>query len=317
MAETLRTVAGAVLAHCSLAPYLLARRWVQDTYRRACDKGSWSFLRGEGEILTSASRAGTCTAARFSRAVQGNSLIFALTDINRQIRILGNQPPYSISRVDLVSNSCQLDRVFGGTTGAYTATIIDAYVTLPLDFARFIGVLDPSNGYQLRYWITEEELNTFDPGRTGGGTPWLLASRRLIEEVPGFEGQIQYELYPYSSSARNYPYYYIKNSGVVGDDSVFRGPLRDRTDILLYGALANAAGWPGDGEKKNTFFNLQAAERYEAKFQAEIARLEVRDQEIYNTWFETISWISQPFFPVDSRFAQDHDIYQMMLSGPV
>lgn len=311
MAETLRDVAGAVQAHCSLAPYLLARRWVLDAYRTAGTRrggGGWSFLRKEDTLMVSDQKTGTATlAGPTSRLVTGVTLTFAQTDVNRQIRFnfQTSRPPFTIHAVDLATNTATLDRATGFPAGTGDTVILDAYMTMPEDFAKFQDVLSPQNGYRLRTWITEAELNAWDARRQNSGQPWCVASYRPCD-TPGLEGRQRYELYPYQTSQAAFPYFYYSFAVPPSDQSTFQGPLRQRTDILLYGALAKAAGWPGDGERRNTFFNPNVALGYERLFNSELDRVEVKDEDIYPTWIPQINEMNLPYYPVDAAWLQSH-----------
>jgi hypothetical protein len=308
MAETFENVYRQVMLHAPLASPFLCRTWVQNAYNRLCDYDNWSWLRGESEFILNVSKSGTVSVTRSSATITGVTAgLFVAGDAGRQFRI-GNGPPYSILSVDAGANTCVLDRVYGDTTSATaTATILDAYVTCPEDFSRFIAVLDPANSWRLYTNVTEKEINKFDPGRTSTGTPYCLASRR-ISTVTATLDRPQYELWPYCTTARRYPYYYIQRPATLTDTDDFTGPLRQRTDILLLSALAEAAEWPGPAaDKKNPYFNLNLAAAKRMQFERELLTLSKADQELYMTWWDTADWNSWDFAPLDSKFLQNHD----------
>jgi len=202
----------------------------------------------------------------------------------------------------------QIDRVYGGTTAvAASAQVLDAYITMPEDFQRFITVLDPANNWQLHIWMTDDELNTWDPQRSSSGTPFGLASRRLVTQgSASLIGRAQYELWPYPTSARNYPYYYIRRAETLTDSSRFLGVFAQRADVLIQGALAYCSEWPGAEDRRNPYFNLGLASQKREQFYDQLDRLLVLDQELYPTWLETISQLGRyPFAPLDARYLQD------------
>lgn len=311
--DTLRQVAGVVQAHCTLAPYLLVEQWCIDAYRQAAHRRPWSHLFVQAELLTSASRSGTCTITRGSRVVDGVVLTFTQADRWRQLRLDAGGTPYTILGVDTVTNTATLDRVVAVASGTVTGTILDAYAILPEDFGRFIAVMDPAEGYQIRWWLQQEELNTYCPRRDSSGVPTAMSFLKVSEDE-GIEGRNIYEWYPWPTTQRYYPYLYMKDVGRLSTDDALRGPFRNRGDIIRYGALSEAAMWPGDADKKNGFFNPAASKAYKDRFETELARLEVVDEDVATSWFEAVSWLSRPYFPMDARFAQSHDV-PLMLEG--
>ena len=294
---------------------MLAQYWSQQAYNKLCDMRPWSWLRAEGEFLINNSNTGLVNVTRGSNQVSttgitSGQLVMVAADQDRQFRVGTRAPMYTIIAVDVTNQLYTLDRVYGNPsspTGGLGATVLDAYLNAPSDFQRFIAVLDPANNWQLHIWVTEEELNTWDASRSSTGTPWAVASRRLGTQGT-FTGRVQFELWPYATAAKNYPFFYIRRPEVLTDSTVFLGPLANASDVLVQLALAEAAEWPAYEDRKNPYFNLSLAEMKRKNVEAHIARLEVLDEEIYMTWLETQSWISRlQFAPVDSRYLQGHD----------
>jgi hypothetical protein len=172
-----------------------------------------------------------------------------------------------------------------------------------------MAVLDTHNNWQLHLWVTNEELNTRDTQRSSTGTPWAVVDRRLAD-AGTLAGQIQYELWPYATTATNYWYFYQKGPDQnITDDTALLGPLATNSNLLVTLALAEAAEWPGLEDRKNPYFNPALARAKRDMGEQEASRLEVLDEEIFMTWLEEISWINRyPFAPVDSLFAQSHDV---------
>lgn len=308
MADTFGQAWRVVRAHCPLAPANLVQYWVQKAYNDVCDRRPWSFLRGESEIMTNDAKSGTVSVTRGDATVTSISgITFAASDVGRQFRVGSNTPIYSIMTYTSPS-SVELDRVYGDTTDAAAAAkVLDAYVTMPTDFKRILACLDTHNNWQLRYWITEDELNTWDAQRSAAGTPWALCSRRL-STLTATDGRVQYELWPFALTARNYPLYYIKKTETLTDDSVLKGPMSTNMDVLVKLALAESAEWPGLEGRKNPYFNLALAASRRQLAEADLNRLEVLDEEIYMTWLEEVSWINRyPFAPIDARYMQSTD----------
>jgi hypothetical protein len=302
---------------------MLSQYWVQQAYNKLCDRRPWSWLRAESEFLINPSNTGLVNVTNGSNQVTttgitSGQLVMVASDKDRQFRVGTAAPVYTIIAVDVPNQVYTLDRVYGNPsspTGGLGATVLDAYLNAPSDFQRFIAVLDPKNNWQLHLWVTEEELNTWDAQRSSSGTPWAVVSRRLQTQGT-FTGRIQYELWPYATAQKNYPFFYVRRPETLTDSTVFLGPLANASDVLVQLALAEAAEWPAYEDRKNPYFNLSLAEMKRKNVEAHIARLEVLDEEIYMTWLETVSWINRlQFAPIDSRYLQSHDQHYSGFGG--
>jgi hypothetical protein len=283
---------------------MLTRYWATKAYQDICDKRPWSWLRAESEFLINTQKTGTVNVTRNSATVSGGSMSYASSDADRQFRISPG-PVYTIIAADATSYT--LDRVYGGATAtAASATVLDAYITVPSDFQRFLAVIDVSNNWQLHLWITEDELNSWDAQRSSSGTAWAVVSRRLAT-AGALTGRIQYELWPYCTSEKNYPYYYIRRPEDLTDDTAFLGPLAKDSNIMVSMALAQCAKWPGVEGKRNPYFNLALAAQLDKEADQALDRMMVLDEEIYMTWLQTVNYSRIPFAPLDSRYLQNHD----------
>jgi hypothetical protein len=306
MSDTFADVYRTVMLRCPMAPAMLARDWVKEALKRAWDSNNWSFGRCESAFSVNDQDSGTVNVTEGSDYVPGVGITFASTDLYRQFRV-GSGPVYTIKCVDTDANQIQLDRVYyGQTQSAVSCTVLDAYITMPSDFGKFIVVLDPTDFFQIRHWVTEEELNAWDPQRTSTGTPWALVSRRL-GSIGTIDDRVQYELWPYATSNHEYWYFYYKRPPDLADTDEIPGILGTRTDIVRTGALAEAARWPGTENRKNPYFNLQLADKLEKKFLGDLARLEVQDDDVFPTWWETVSHLDR-FHPLDAKYMQAHDV---------
>lgn len=307
MAATAGDVFRAVRLHCSLAPAMLVRAWVQQAYEEFCTRRSWSMLRAESQFLIDTSRTGTVNVTYGSPTVSGGTMAYATTDADRQFRV-ANGPMYTIISA-VAATSYTLDRNYGETTATATAaTVLDAYLTPPADFARFIAVLDVQNNWQLHLWVTEDELNSWDAQRSSTGTPWAVVSRKLAT-VGSLIRRPQYELWPYSLTRKTYPYFYVRTPDVLTDTTTLLTPLGDRPGALISASLSLAAEWPGPStDKKNPYFNLALAAAKRAEAMAQMDRMEVLDEDVYMTWLQTVDFTGRyPGFPIDSKFMQSHD----------
>jgi hypothetical protein len=231
-------------------PIFLAKQLIRDRYRRVCERRIWSSLRAEAEfIVNDAVTAGTVAVTRDSASIVGTGTAWASTDVGRQFQIGNRAPTYTITAVGSTTTAT-LDRVYGSDTDAEANyRILDAYVTCPADYKSFIVVYDPFQNWRLRHYVTQDDIARLDPARTTAGTPWALVDRRF-STLTSTLGQAQYELWPYTVSARNYPYFYEKQaSDLSADSDIPDVPVRG--DVLVRGALADVCRWPGSVERPN------------------------------------------------------------------
>lgn len=289
-------------------PIFLAKQLIRDRYRRVAERRIWSALRAESEfILNDAKTAGTVTATRNSATVTGSGTSFAGSDVGRQFQVGNRAPTYTISAV-ASTTSMTIDRVYGDTTvgSGLSYRILDAYVTCPADFKHFIVIYDPKQNWRLRHFVTQDDIARLDPARTSAGTPWAVVDRRY-STLTATLGRATYEMWPYSTSERNYPFYYEKAVTDLTDDTD-TPEIPIRGDLLVRGALADVCRWPGSIERPNPMFDPRgtASRTWEAEFEQGIAELERQDENTYLTWWGTSDWSSWPYAPMDSAFLQNH-----------
>jgi hypothetical protein len=289
-------------------PIFLAQQMIRDRYRRIAERRIWSDLRGEGEfIINDAKTAGTVTMTRESATVTGSGTAFAASDVGRQFMVGNRAPVYSVSAVG-GATSLTLDRVFGDETDGpgLSYRILDAYVTCPSDFQHFIVVYDPKQNWRLRHFVTQDDVSRYDPARTSAGTPWALIDRRR-STLAATAGRAQFELWPYSVSERNYPFYYRQVVADLVDDS--DTTIQSiRGDAVVIGARADLTMWPGSVERPNPMYDKSGAAYrvWEAQFQDQVAELERADENTFMTWLSDQEWTSWPHAPLDARFLQNH-----------
>lgn len=302
-ANTFQEMANSLRLFVPQLPISLAEFFIRDRYRRILDRKDWSAMRAEAEfILDDAKNDGTVTVTRNSAAVTGIDTAFAATDVGRQFKV-GTSSVYTIETY-VSATSITLDRVYGGVTAAdKTYSVFDGFVTPPADFLRFLVVSDPLQGWRLRYWITQEELTSMDPQRMSFGQPYLLADRLFtVDGVP------QFEAWPFNTSARALYYSYIRRpDDLIESTDTPIWPLR--SDVIVAGALADVARWPGTAERPNPYFaRPEYWKSYEATFEDQMVELERRDEEIFMTWLQQYP-NHYSMAPMSASFMQSHVNY--------
>ncbi len=267
---------------------MLVQQWVTDAYRTLKDRRGWTWATIQGQLVWQDARTFDVTVTVGSTQVTSAGLFLA-ADQGRQLRS-GTYPIYTVATV-IDANTITLDLPYQGpASGVVFAQILDAYVTMPGDFGRFVVVCDPINQRLVPWWATWEEMTIIDPIRAQtANTPRLLGARAASDYDPTL-GQISFEYYPKPTVAGALQYYAIGAPMALAQDYVFPGLLGTRPDILRTGALAHAALWPGTAEQKNPYFNLGLASALAAKFETLCNQLDIRDDDVYQQSVDNLPW---------------------------
>ena len=303
MGDTLRQLVGHLRLHCPDLPVTLAEAFIRNRYRTVLDRRHWSGLRQETQILTrDAYSAGTVTVTTGSPLVHGLGVDWS-DQLGRQFMVGAVAPVYTVAEV-VSPTTLRLDQVFGGASKSDALyRLLDAYWTAPEGFLRFLTVLDPLNAWHLKYWVQQEEIAHCDPQRTASGTPWCLVDRRRV----GPDHRAQFELWPYTLSARVYNVlYYISGQDLQTDIDEPLPPIRG--DVIIKGALADACRWPGTLEKPNLLFGkaIELSRTYEQEFADQVEDMAVEDETLFLTELQAADWNLWPSAPFDAKWMQAH-----------
>lgn len=265
-----------VLLHAPEVPVFLAREFVQQAFATLAHQRPALWLRAETLLRTLASRSLTVTFTTGSQAIT-SAAGFVASDAGRQIKV-GSIPLYTINAVTDPSTATLLE-VYRGSSGAQTATIVDAYLACPDDFEAFLTIVDPTTQRQIPYWVTEEVLNQYDPHRTSTGDPARVLVSKMLSQATPTLGRVLYEWWPQPTAARQYPALYRKRPPTLLDTDTLPGVLAQRGDVLITGALAECAAWPGTRDKPNPYFNLNTHRLKKADFLALAQQVALRDDD--------------------------------------
>ncbi len=268
--------------------YLLCRQWVLDAYKRACTGRRWGFLRAEGQLTNLASREITCTVTLGSQAVT-SSAAFTPTDLGRQFRVGGVGMPYSIS-VYTDTSTVTIDRAYAGATGSTTATILDAYVTLPEDLDSIRSLVNPSVYRPMPWFQSRELLDYWDPNRTASDSSARMHVSHRMSAIAGSTGRMLYEWWPYPTARNVYPLTYYRRPDVIADTDAFVGAFATRAEELLMYARYRAALYPGTAEQKNPGYNPAVARMHMDEWNHTLENLAVVDDDQFLQSIELIDW---------------------------
>lgn len=295
MAQTYGDAWRRVRLHAPAVPTFLAREWVNVAWKRLAKGRHWGFLRGETRLTVNASRSVSgITVTRNSATVTSSTPMFVAGDAGRQFRLSGI-PIYTIQTFNSTT-SIALDIPYGedsSTIGVFT--IFDGYATMPADFESFRLIADPYNQRRLAYWIQEDEINLMDPtwSVTDTGPRALIARGGGSTYIPTL-GAIQYQYWPRPNANRSFPVLYNKQAALLSDTSVIHGVLADHMEVVVDGALAEAAMWPGTNDLKNAYFNPVIAAEKKRAFLEGVQHLSLRDDDQTPDDLATVHWEHWP-----------------------
>jgi hypothetical protein len=316
---------------CPSLPVPECQKIIRDRYRQILDHTTWSFQYGRGQFITNKEIAGTCTVVHNSPNVSATSAALpgdSTTIVGRQIIFNGQQPIYSIiDNTD--ASSLVMDQAYGGASGSSVSFEISNIYFTPesrcSDFERLIAIVDPPNNWQLPFNVHIEELNDIDPQRSSVGTPWMFAdmgwnNQYLSQLGTGIVDQFGYsstsdalpqkEMWPRPISDYVYPYVYLRRITDLSDPN--SKPLGFiRGDVILEGALADAAGYPGTVEVPNPMANPVYMNMHTKKYENMLHDMIIRDRSVMERDLSVArSYLSLPYppmwYPYSARFRQNH-----------
>jgi hypothetical protein len=294
MAQTFGDAWRRVRLYVPAAPTFLCREWVNVAYKRLATARHWSFLRGELHLTIGAARAiPLCTVTQGSATVTSVGL-FLPADAGRQFRVR-SLPIYTIQTYT-DANTIVLDQPFGESSSVIAAgTVFDGFATLPADFESFRIIADPYAQRRLAYWITEDQINVLDPWwAVSDAGPRCLITRGGGSTYTPTLGAVQYQYWPRPTTARSYPAIYNKQAALLTDTSILRGVLADQVEVIVDGALAEAALWPGTTDLPNKYFNMAVAAEKKAAFLTGLQHLSLRDDDQAPDDLATVHWEHWP-----------------------
>ena len=147
-----------------------------------------------------------------------------------------------------------------------------------------------------------------DPQRVFFGQPYVLADRLYNVATAGTSAPVpQYEAWPFNTTQRTLYYTYIRRADdLINDDDIPVWPIR--SDVIVKGALADVARWPGTSENPNAYFTRpEYWKSYDNEYEDLMIEVERRDEELYLTmlsqwpYSQTMTWA-----PLSASWIQSH-----------
>lgn len=294
MADTFGDCWRRVRLYVPAAPTFLVREWVNVSWKRLAKLRHWTFLRGELRLTIGAARTLAAVTVTQGSSTITSAGLFLAGDAGRQFRV-GSTPIYTVQTFTDV-NTLVLDQPYGEDTSAIArGTIFDGYATMPADFESFRLIVDPYNQRRLAWWVTEDQLNILDPtSQISDNGPRALVARGGGSTYLPTLGRVQYSYWPRPTAARSYPAIYNKQAARINDTTVFSGVLADGADVIIDGALAEAALWPGTTDLPNPYFSVNTAREKKAAFLDGVQHLSLRDDDQAPDDLATVHWERWP-----------------------
>lgn len=296
---------------------MLAQDFVRWAFREIIEKRKWSWAIKQSQfVFPPLVSTGTVDVTNGSNQVVGHGTAWNSTMIGLQFRTSTLTPIYTVVSVPSPT-SLTLDQPWGALSALGQGfKLYLAYVIPPLDFHAFTTVFDPNFSWALWTNVKQDELNMYDAQRASQGTPYVIADydytslalggATISPPIPRFE------VWPHVQQAYVIPFMYEARYPDL-DDAGATLPRFIPGDVLMEGALAQAARWPGsDRDHVSPYFNLNLAQDHAKRFDVKVRELERNDDEVYERDIRYESgpvWPMAPLpFPINSSYLQLHSI---------
>lgn len=280
-----------------------AGRFINERYRQIIDRRSWYGLKVMGNItVPNIVTGGTCTATAGSTTVIGIGTNWTPAIVGLQFRQAFTQPYVTIKSVDPVAQTLELVNPYPGVSATGGFQIQAVWLTMGANIKRFLWCVNQLNGWPLTVNVNVQVINAIDPWRQSLGWAQILANR-----APTPDGQLQVECWPTAYSAQTLPFEAYTQPPEMQADS--DSPVAWlRSDIIVAGAVADALLFR---PKQNPYYDIQSAiavaERKEAMFKAEIAAMELADDDLDEQDVQ-YDFGSEASFSPNSAYGQTHDL---------
>ena len=274
---------------------------------------SWTDTRKDAEfLLPDAYTTGTITVTNGSTSVLGAGVDFTNGSlyVGRQLSVGNIAPFYTITAVTQAIalgtyDTLTLDRAYANSTEAgVTFSIGQYYVEFPTDLYVLERIRDQANGwYLITQTYNQEYLDRVDVRRQSTGTPTLCVS--APSRTDGATGIVypRYELWPRVQAKRFYAYRYRSNPELQSNSD---RPISSLSpEVLVFGALRQAAIWPGTKDKPNPYFSQELHATYTKMYDDALQNSIQQDME-RNQEMVQIADDPRRSFPFDAKYIQSH-----------
>lgn len=303
--DTYAQIWNRVLLYAPDLPVPLAQEMVKNTYTDIVRSHYWSELRQDAELLFPDSTSdGTIDVTNGSATVVGNGTAWTADLLYQQLAVGAIAPWYTITAVDDIGQELTLDRVYGGADEAGASYLIGQfYIEFPSDLFVLERLRDRNNGwYLVTQWYTQEYLDRVDAKRQSSGTPVIAVAAPSRTDT---DGTIipRYEFWPKVLAERPYDYRYRKLKDLAnGTDRILEAL---HPEAVVFGALSQAAVWPGLAGKPNPFFSQELHASYKKMYEEALAQSILVDENLDQQIVKIGDDVTRRF-PFDAKYLQNH-----------
>lgn len=258
---------------------------------------------GSPEIVPVTETRATSFRANFRQVHNQAAPIVCSSLALRQLVVGLTYPIFSILAVKDASTLI-LDAKWSGAALANMAyNILGIYYTFATDIKEIHSIVDPIQPLELAIHVPQRYMAARDPRRqTVGSAPELF-----LDRAPNICGNMQYEIYPPQSAARQLNMLYYQqwpDMEAPGD----RPPTFINPGVLVDGAVADAKRHKA--EAQDVYYDLAAAQFYEQRFMMGLGDSMNADntKAQQQLEFNYRQLFGQGGYSTSGSFAQQHDI---------
>jgi len=302
-----------VLLYAPDLPPPLAQEFIKITYHNVIGDHSWTDTRKDAEfLLPDAYTTGTLTVTNGSASVLGAGVNFANSSlyVGRQLAVGNIAPFYTITDVTQAIPSgtydtLTLDRAYANSTEAgVTYSIGQYYVEFPTDLYVLERIRDQANGwYLITQTYNQEYLDRVDVRRQATGTPTLCVVAPYRTDASTGIVYPRYEVWPRVQAKRFYAYRYRTNPELSANSDRPISALSP--EVLVFGALRQAAIWPGTKDRANPYFSQELHATYTKMYDDALQNSIQQDME-RNQEMVQVADDPRRSFPFDAKYIQGH-----------
>lgn len=285
-------------------PALIAKRWVQNAYRRVVDYRLWYGLLTRGQIVVpNAYSTGTGTFTLGSATVTGIGTSWDQTMVNMQIRAGFYTGWYNIKSVE-TATSLTLDLPWGNPTANNSGyQIVQTWVSPGPNIKRILECVNQRQGWRMITDMPQAVGNQYDTWRVTTGWSFML-----LNKEPRADGSPVYEIYPAPTFQQVFPFLAYVQPPDLQNDTDFPVTFV-RSDILVLAGIKDALLFRG---KSSRYYDPQTAGAKAREFDMELNKMALNDD---NQYPKDMLWdfTKYPYYQYGSQFMQTHggdpDVY--------